>query len=353
MHQRTKVCHGVALALATLLAGSVRAQDVTDVQRVEITGSSIKRIAAEGSLPIQTLTLDDIKKSGATSVTELIQNLSSMQGFTTESQSVNGGGGGVTTASLHDLGSKYTLVLLNGHRMASFNTGSEVNLNGIPLSAVERVEVLSDGASALYGSDAIAGVVNFILKKDTTAGNIQAEVDVPQKAGGRSATASISKGFGDISKDHWNVFLAASFDKQQSLNASQRSFSKTGDLKFNDANGAEEVALLSSNTVPANATVNLSNGDTIYINPNKLTSGSCAANSYARPTRTPRATAACTTTPPRCRTSRRPSAPASWARAASRSTTRSRCTRTWRTRTTRWTRATPPSRSRSRSAARC
>jgi iron complex outermembrane receptor protein len=281
MHQRTKVGHGVALALATLLAGTAQAQDISDVQRVEVTGSSIKRIAIEGALPIQTLTTDDIKKSGATSVTELIQNLSSMQGFTTESQSVNGGGGGVTTASLHDLGSKYTLVLLNGHRMAPFNTGSEVNLNGIPLSAVERVEVLSDGASALYGSDAIAGVVNFILKKDTTEGTIQAEVDVPQKAGGRSATASISKGFGDIAKDHWNVFLAASFDKQQSLNASQRSFSSTGDLKFKDAYGNQEVGLLSSNTVPANATVNLSNGDTIYINPNKLTSGSCAANSYA------------------------------------------------------------------------
>jgi iron complex outermembrane receptor protein len=277
MFQRTKICSGVLIAL---LAGAVHAQD-TAVQRVEITGSSIKRIAAEGALPIQTLTADDIKKSGATSVTDLIQNLSSMQGFTTESQSVNGGGGGVTTASLHDLGSKYTLVLLNGHRMASFNTGSEVNLNGIPLSAVERVEVLSDGASALYGADAIAGVVNFILKKDTTEGAVSASVDIPQKSGGRSATASISKGFGDLAKDRYNVLLAASFDKQQSLNASQRAFSSTGALKFKDAYGDEAVNLLSSNTVPANATVALSNGDTIYINPNKLTSGSCAANSIA------------------------------------------------------------------------
>ncbi|MEP6502779.1 MAG: TonB-dependent receptor, partial [Betaproteobacteria bacterium] len=277
MFQRTKICSGVLVAL---LAGAAHAQD-TEIQRVEITGSSIKRIAVEGALPIQTLTADDIKKSGATSVTDLIQNLSSMQGFTTQSQSVNGGGGGVTTASLHDLGSKYTLVLLNGHRMAPFNTGSEVNLNGIPLAAVERVEVLSDGASALYGSDAIAGVVNFILKKDTTAGAISASVDIPQKSGGRSATASISKGFGDLGKDRYNIFLAASFDKQQALNASQRSFSSTGALKFKDRYGNQEVDLLSSNTVPANATVDLSNGDTIYINPNKLTSGSCAANSIA------------------------------------------------------------------------
>ena len=280
MFQRTKICSGIALALGTLIASAAQAQD-TDVQRVEVTGSSIKRINIEGALPIQTLTADDIKKSGATSVTDLIQNLSSMQGFTTESQSVNGGGGGITTASLHDLGSKYTLVLLNGHRMAPFNTGSEVNLNGIPLSAVERVEVLSDGASALYGSDAIAGVVNFILKKDTTAGAITASADVPQKAGGRSATVSIGKGFGELGKDRYNVYVAASFDKQQALNASQRSFSSTGALKFNDAYGAQEVDLLSSNTVPANATVKLSNGATIYINPNKLTNGTCAANSIA------------------------------------------------------------------------
>ncbi|MFL6699149.1 MAG: TonB-dependent receptor plug domain-containing protein [Vitreoscilla sp.] len=280
MYQRKTICSSVALALTTLMASAAQAQD-TDLQRVEITGSSIKRIAIEGALPIQTLTADDIKKTGATSVTELIQNLSSMQGFTTESQSVNGGGGGVTTASLHDLGSKYTLVLLNGHRMAPFNTGSEVNLNGIPLSAVERVEVLSDGASALYGADAIAGVVNFILKKDTTAGALTASANIPQKAGGRSATVSIGKGFGDLSKDRYNVYLAASFDKQQALNASQRSFSRSGALKFNDAYGAQEVDLLSSNSVPANATVKLSNGSTIYINPNKLTSGSCAANSIA------------------------------------------------------------------------
>jgi iron complex outermembrane receptor protein len=280
MFQRTRICTGIALALGAWLAGVAQAQD-GDVQRVEVTGSSIKRIAIEGALPIQTLTADDIRKSGATSVTELIQNLASMQGFTTESQSVNGGGGGVTTASLHDLGSKYTLVLLNGHRMASYNTGSEVNLNGIPLSAVERVEVLSDGASALYGADAIAGVVNFILKKDTTEGAISASADVPQKSGGRSATVSLSKGFGDLAKDRYNVFLAASFDKQQSLDASQRSFSRTGALKFNDAYGAQEVDLLSSNTVPANATVKLSNGDKIYINPNKLASGACAANSIA------------------------------------------------------------------------
>src|SRR6516225_7341121 len=179
MHQRTKVCHGVALALATLLAGSAGAQDVTDVQRVEVTGSAIKRINVEGALPIQTLTQDDIKKSGVTTVTDLIQIL---------------------------------------------------------LGAVDHVDVLTDGASALYGADAIAGVVNIVTKRDGTDGAIDLSLDHPFKKGGQSASASISKGFGDLSKDNFNVFLAATFDHQSALKASQRSFSKNGGLlNFNDA----------------------------------------------------------------------------------------------------------------------
>ncbi|MGJ7918893.1 TonB-dependent receptor plug domain-containing protein [Massilia sp. LXY-6] len=70
------------------------------------------------------------------------------------------------TASIHNSGESYTLVLLNGRRLAPQGSGSTVNLQAIPMSAIERVEVLNDGASALYGSDAIAGVVNFILKRN-------------------------------------------------------------------------------------------------------------------------------------------------------------------------------------------
>jgi len=99
MFQRTKICSGLLIAFGSALATGVHAQD-TEVQRVEVTGSSIKRIASEGALPIQTLTADDIRKSGATSVTDLIQALPSMQGFQTESQSVNGGGGGVTSGPM-------------------------------------------------------------------------------------------------------------------------------------------------------------------------------------------------------------------------------------------------------------
>ena len=283
MFQRTKICRGVALALTTLVAAGAHAQDA-DIQRVEITGSSIKRINIEGSLPIQTISKDDIKKSGVTTVADLIQNLPAMQGFTAASQSVNGGGGGVTTASIHDLGAAYTLVLLNGHRMASYTTGSEVNLDQIPLSAIDHVDVLTDGAPALYGADAIAGVVNIITKKDSTSGDFDVSVDHPLKAGGQSASASISKGFGDLGKDRYNIFLAASFDHQSALQASQRSFSKGGGvLNFNDKYGSESLNLLSAYAPAANVYADTTSAGatsadgSLYYNPSLAANGSCTA----------------------------------------------------------------------------
>ncbi|MBI3230774.1 MAG: TonB-dependent receptor [Burkholderiales bacterium] len=256
--------------------------DEVPVQRVEITGSSIKRISKEGALPVQTFSQEEIKKSGATTVADLIQSLPSMQGFTTSAQSVNGGGGGTTTASIHSIGEAYTLVLLNGRRMVSFGSGSAVNLNSIPLSAVERIEVLTDGASALYGSDAIAGVVNFILKKDQTQWSIDADYQVPQKKGGTSGSVGISKGWGDVEKDGYNVLLAYSHDEQNQLNAKDREFANTGVRRFSE--GGKDYALyqLAVNTSPASATLTLTGGrGAITMSPNFYKDGKCAANTFA------------------------------------------------------------------------
>ena len=292
MFHRTKICGALALAFGPFLTSGALAQDApsatpdapASVQRVEITGSAIKRIAMEGALPIQTITNADIKKSGVTSVTDLIQNLPAMQGFTTATQSVNGGGAGTTTASIHAIGEAYTLVLLNGHRMASYTTGSEVNLNQIPLGAVDHVDVLTDGASALYGADAIAGVVNIITKKDTTEGSIDLSVDHPFKAGGQSATASISKGIGDLDKDRYNVFFSATFDHQSALQASQRSFSRGGGiLSFNDRYGAQNVNLTSAYAPAANVYADTTSAGatspdgSLYYNPSLAANGSCTA----------------------------------------------------------------------------
>lgn len=227
--------------------------DTQKLERVEVTGSSIKRIQAEGALPVQVVTREDIERSGVQSVTDLVQRLPSMQGFVVSADSVNGGGGGVSTASLRSLGANYTLVLVNGKRMAPFNTGSAVNLQSIPLAAIERVEVLTDGASAIYGADAIAGVVNFILRKDSTEGSFQATYNRPEKSGGASYNVGLSKGFGDLERDRFNILASFSHDAQDELNATQRTFSKSGIQRVPGTNLA--LRLNSINSVPANVTL--------------------------------------------------------------------------------------------------
>ena len=128
------------LAGTTMFAGQASAQEQA-IQKVEITGSAIKRINVEGALPVQRLSSEQIAKTGATSVAELIQALPSMQGFTVAAIAAGTNSGGRVSASIHNIGESYTLVLLNGRRIAPQGSGSAINLNAIPMSAVERVEI--------------------------------------------------------------------------------------------------------------------------------------------------------------------------------------------------------------------
>ncbi|MYM87369.1 TonB-dependent receptor [Rugamonas sp. FT82W] len=271
---------GVMIGMG-LAAQSALAQEAGSdtIQRVEITGSSIKRIAKEGSVPVQVITSADIAKSGAKNVEDLVQALPAMQGFLTSADSVNGGGGGVQNASIHSIGAGYTLVLLNGRRMAPYTAGSAVNLASIPLAAVERVEVLTDGASALYGADAIAGVVNFVLKKNQQDFNIEGTYTSPEKEGARSSNFALSKGFGDLEKDGFNVLASYSHDEQKELNASQRDFAKTGLVRFDHDGKPYSLYQLAINTSPASVTLNFKDGkDPLTFSPNYLKDGKCAPN---------------------------------------------------------------------------
>lgn len=266
-------------------AQAAKAGDETQpLQRIEITGSSIKRIAKEGALPVQMLTSEDIAKTGVNNVADLIQTLPAMQGFIPQSSSVNGGGGGVETASIHGLGSGYTLVLLNGRRIASSaiaHNDYAVNLASIPLAAVERVEILTDGASALYGSDAIAGVVNFILKKNVSDATISATINAPQKAGGKSFNVGIAKGFGELDRDGFNVLLAYSHDEQKSLRANQRPFAGSGVVPFGVGGQRFVLYQLSNNTAPAGVSLRHADGsDPTLFSPDFLKNGVCGPNTF-------------------------------------------------------------------------
>ena len=246
--QRKKVAVALACALSAgaavtlLYAGGAAAQ-----VKVDVTGSNIKRIEGETALPVQIITRDDINHTGAQNTVELLQLVSSNNsagavqltnviGATTFSNQ---------TASLRGLGGSSTLVLVNGKRLGVFSggiSGAEgVNLSAIPLAAIERVEVLKDGASAIYGSDAIGGVINFIMRQDFTGVDATVFGGSPTQSGGGSQyRVSGTVGWGDLAKDRYNVFISADYQEQKPLNDNRRSFAKTSflpDIGLNSTSG--------------------------------------------------------------------------------------------------------------------
>jgi iron complex outermembrane recepter protein len=226
MFKRTKISTGVLLALGGALLTPLAAQAQAQApQRIEITGSAIKRIDAETAVPVTVLKLDDLKAQGITTVEQIMNSLSAVQVTQGTSQQVGAGTGGAAFADLRGVGANKTLVLLNGRRIANNAIdGSAPDLNMIPFGAIERVEVLRDGASSLYGTDAIAGVINFITRKDYRGGALSIGVDVPEKSGGGSKNANIGFGFGDLSRDGFNLFGFLDFNRQDPIGGRERPF---------------------------------------------------------------------------------------------------------------------------------
>jgi iron complex outermembrane recepter protein len=241
--------HCIAAAAAALVAAlPAFAQDT---QRIEITGSSIKRIDAETALPVQVLTRQDIQKSGATNVEQLMLTI----GANTSSgaQMANGASsattGGISSVSLRGLTSIRTLVLVNGRRVAPYGIGFtgdsvSVDVGSIPIAMIDRVEVLKDGASAIYGSDAIAGVVNFILRRDYVGGELQVDAGDTEQGGAASRRAALTFGFGDGNR--FNLMLSGSFQKDSALFGRDRDFASVG---YNLALGNDPTSF---HTFPAN-----------------------------------------------------------------------------------------------------
>lgn len=269
----------LALAGTVLIAGQGMADEA--MQKVEITGSSIKRIAVEGALPVQRLSQEAIAKTGATSVAELIQALPAMQGFNIAATAAGSDSGGNVNASIHNIGVDYTLVLLDGRRIAPRRDGSAVNLNSIPMSAVERVEILTDGASALYGSDAIGGVLNFIMKKNMQGGIVEATYGSPTSShAGQSNDVSITYGFGNLEDNRYNVLMSYRHDEADKLKATDRDFGRTAYVPFS-VNGTNYVYdRTNTATVPANVTVLFKDKSGIGFSPYLLKNGKCPERNF-------------------------------------------------------------------------
>nr|WP_295080898.1 TonB-dependent receptor [uncultured Roseateles sp.] len=227
----------LAQAATLLLIGAqaLQAQAQTQeakLERVEVTGSSIKRLEGESALPVQTIKRSDIDKTGATTAAEIMKSISANAAALTDGASITdntGGQRGMNGANLRGLGVSSTLVLLNGRRMANFASPGDnagVDLNNIPAGAIERVEVLKDGASAIYGTDAIGGVINFITRKDYRGADVNVYAARTQEGGAEKTAASVGGGFGDLENDRFNVFGVLDIQKLGSLRSSERDFLK-------------------------------------------------------------------------------------------------------------------------------
>jgi iron complex outermembrane recepter protein len=197
-------------------------------QRIEITGSAIRRsVSDEGALPLTILKADELRQSGVTSVEQAVQMLSFSQSTTVGSNSIGSGTGGATYANLRGLGANKTLILLNGRRMSPFAFAvNAVDLNSIPFSVIERIEVLRDGASAIYGTDAVGGVINFITKTDYNGGSLSLEASIPEAKGGSKHRGTFVAGLGDINTDKFNFWFSLDSQKVNRIRALDRSFSK-------------------------------------------------------------------------------------------------------------------------------
>jgi iron complex outermembrane receptor protein len=238
----------IAIGASTFLVGVAQAQ--ANLERITVTGSAIKRsISDESSLPITILNAKDLRESGVTSVEEALALLSSNQTSSGSNQSIGSATGGKAEADLRGLGSNKTLVLLNGRRLASFAfDAASVDLNAIPLAAIERIEILRDGASAIYGTDAIGGVINFITKRNFEGGELSAEVTRPSAAGGKQNRLTLSGGVGNLEKDGFNLWAAVDRRTQGAVAAVERDFGKTG------VDAAKGLNLTSGTTFPGNFT---------------------------------------------------------------------------------------------------
>jgi iron complex outermembrane recepter protein len=235
--QRTLISTAVVSTLA-VMTSAVTAQTPAPtpppaaparVERVEVTGSNIKRTDAETASPIQVITREQIEKSGATTITELLQRVpSSNAGSLSEIGSSASFAPGASSVSLRGLGSSATLVLLNGRRMATygFANGAQttfVNVDSIPTTIVDRIEVLKDGASAIYGSEAMAGVINIILRKDYKGAELTASTSIQDRYWDLQATrVSATLGGGDIARDKWNGFINVDLFKRDSVSLLDR-----------------------------------------------------------------------------------------------------------------------------------
>jgi iron complex outermembrane receptor protein len=216
------------------------------LERVTITGSNIRRTDQETVAPVEIITREQIERSGSQTVADVLVRLP-QTGSGAFNDTSNSFAPGSTTVSLRSLGQKATLVLLNGRRVSGFGFAQNisdtfVDLSQIPTAAIERIEILLDGASAIYGSDAIAGVVNVILRRDYQGVEVGANVGFYQ--GQNDYRATITAGYGDIGKQKFNVMGVLDYYKRDGLTMADTDFGE--DRDYRDRQGGRNFQSLTA-----------------------------------------------------------------------------------------------------------
>lgn len=291
----------LAMAGNASLVSPAAAQDaqnssVGTLPRVTVTGSNIPRADAAEASPIQILTADDLAKSGYTTVWQVLNGITA-NGQATLSQNFSAAfATGASGISLRGLSVGATLVLIDGHRMAPFPVGDDdqrsfVNIASIPFDAVERIEILKDGASAVYGSDAIAGVVNIILKRSFVGTRLTADLGTSYRRDGSEVHVAGTTGFGDLARDGHNFYVSAEARKQNQIKFSDRggSFEQTDFTSTGGLDVTPGVPNQLNGGLPRSATgyVTDASGTIVGFMPGcdsaKLAAGKCAySNSWSQ-----------------------------------------------------------------------
>jgi iron complex outermembrane receptor protein len=224
-------------AVVPAAAQQTPAQQSQTLERVTITGSNIRRTDQETVSPVEIITREQIERSGQATIADVIKTIPSNLGGSYSESFANSFASGAAGISLRGLGQKTTLVLLNGRRVTGYGFAQNlqetfVDFNSIPTSAIERIEVLKDGASAIYGSDAIAGVINIILRRDYKG--VEAGGSVGFFEGANDYRANLVAGFGDLGSQKFNVFGVFDYYKRDGLLMSDTKHGEKRDKRGED-----------------------------------------------------------------------------------------------------------------------
>ncbi|MDP3071456.1 MAG: TonB-dependent receptor [Opitutaceae bacterium] len=239
--QAARACACAAVSLTIALAQQAPAptptkpEEAVKLEKFLVTGSLIKRIDGEGATPLLTITPLEMEQRGIVSAEQMLMELNingnGLDNLASNADVVAGaqrGNNGATSANLRMQGAGATLILLNGRRVSSHGlNGGVVDLNSIPFAAIQRVEVLKDGASAIYGTDAVGGVINFILKTNYEGAAVSAAMDMTEEGGGDIYRYNAVAGFGNVERNGYNFMASVSYSDHKVLRGDQRDFVNT------------------------------------------------------------------------------------------------------------------------------